>query len=166
LYIRRNVLLVGTIGYLLCIIIHKFCEIITGISLPPQCEIGEGLHISHFGGIIVNSRSKIGDYCNLHQGVTIGSSGRGDNENSPILGDRVYIGANAVLIGDITIGDDVVIGAGAIVVNSIPARAVVVGNPAKIVSYIGSFQYVRYRGMDTDANRLKSLAANSSQEQV
>jgi putative colanic acid biosynthesis acetyltransferase WcaB len=59
----------------------------------------------------------------------------GKSGPSPILGDRVDVGSNAVILGDISIGSDVVIGAGSVVIRDVPDRAVVAGNPAKILYY-------------------------------
>jgi len=141
-----------------CQVARKCIEIITGISLPPECYFGKGLYIGHFGTIIIHSRVRIGNNCNLSPGVTLGWGGRGRNSGVPTLGDRVYIANNAIVIGNVTIGDDAVVGAGAVVTKSVSPRAVVVGNPARIASYRGSFDFVRYDGMESDPERLASLA--------
>ena len=142
----------------LCQVARKIMEIITGIDLPYGCCIGEGLYVGHFGNIIVIDGIQIGSNCNLSQGVTIGYGGRGETFGTPTIGNRVYIAANAIVIGKITIGDDVVIGAGAVVTKSIPPRAVVVGNPARISSYKGSFDFVIYDGMEEDPERVASIS--------
>jgi serine O-acetyltransferase len=139
------------------LIAQKIIEITTGILLPRQCEIGEGLFIGHFGGIIFPAEGRMGDNCNIGQNVTIGSAGKGDAKGAPVIGHRVFIGAHSVVVGKITIGDDAMICAGAVVTRSVPARAVVMGNPAKVVSYDGSFDYVVYDGMHDDADRSASL---------
>ncbi|MDR3574303.1 MAG: hypothetical protein P4L50_10595 [Anaerolineaceae bacterium] len=125
---------------------EKWIEILTGICLPSTCEIGKGLFIGHFGHIILSTEARLGCNCNISPGVTIGLKQRGDRKGVPQIGDRVYIGTNAVLIGNITIGDDVAVGAGAIVTRSAPAGAVVAGNPARIISYQGSYEMVTYDG--------------------
>ena len=139
------------------LVAQKGVEILTNISLPPACEIGEGLMIGHFGPTVLNMGVKIGRHCNLSQGVTLGIAGRGDKMGCPELGDRVYVGPNAVLIGKIHIGNDAAIGAGAVVTKSVPPRAVVVGNPARVISYDGSFDFVLYDGMESDLDRLAAL---------
>jgi serine O-acetyltransferase len=141
---------------------RKLIEITTNIYLPWNAEIGPGLHIAHFGFLIVHPQTKIGEYCNLSQGVTIGVKHGGSYQGVPNIGNRVYIAPNAVIIGGIDVGDDVVIGAGAIVTKSVPSRAVVVGNPAKVISYNGSFDYVLYEGMHNDPKRLASLSLAGS----
>jgi len=146
------------IARFLAAVAMKGMEILTGISIAYDSEIGEGLHIAHFGNIIVGSKVKIGNNCNLSQGVTIGAGGHGSGLGVPSIGDRVFIGPNAVIVGKITVGCDVSIGAGAVVSRSIPDRAVVVGNPSKIVWYEGSFELVRYDGMENDILRSNSLS--------
>jgi serine acetyltransferase len=128
------------------VFIQKWIEIITSIELPADCEIGPGLYIGHFGPLIINGRTKLGRNCNLSQGVTIGTVQRGERQGVPVIGDGVYIGPNAILIGGIEIGHDVAIGAGSVVTNSIPPLAVVAGDlPGSY--HDGSFEMVCYSGM-------------------
>jgi len=147
-----------------CRTVQLFTEVFTGISLPAPAQIGPGLLIPHYGPLVINHAAVIGANCFVHHGVTIGASGIGERRGSPKLGDRVFIGANAVVVGPIAVGDDVMIGAGAVVTKSIPDRAIVVGNPAKIVSYRGSFDYVRYAGMEQDDARANSIALREPDE--
>ncbi len=142
--------------------LEKTIEITTGICLPAHCQVGSGLFISHFGGIMVNSGTKIGDNCNLSHGVTIGIKHGGNHAGVPRIGNRVYVGPNAVIIGGIEIGDDAAVGAGAIVTKSVPPRAVVAGNPARIISYNGSFDYIHYDGMENDPQRTLALALSEA----
>lgn len=101
-------------------VIMRRMEIKYGIRIPPRVPIGPGLAIWHSGLTVLHYDSVIGSNCNLRQGVTIGHAGRGENKGVPVLGNRVDVGVNAVLIGKITIGDDAVIGAGAIIRNDVP----------------------------------------------
>ncbi|WP_055435380.1 DapH/DapD/GlmU-related protein [Lacinutrix algicola] len=126
----------------LAIIYQKWIEIITGISIPYSVSIGKRFYIGHFGNIIINSNVKIGDDCNISQGVTIGVSGRGDKRGVPTIGNNVYIGVNAVIAGPIIIGDNCVIAANSLVTKSIARNAVVVGVPGKIVNYNSSKDYI------------------------
>lgn len=128
---------------------HKVVEITTGISIPHEARIGRGLYIGHFGGIFINDAAVIGENCNLSQGVTIGLGGRIGKRGCPIIGDRVFIGPGAKIFGAITIGNDVAIGANAVVTKDLPANAVAVGVPAKIISYEGSKDYIFYRNRST-----------------
>jgi len=146
-----------SIGRPLAAAAQKLIEIVTGISLPPACEIGDGLYIGHFGSIILAPQARLGHNCSLAQNVTIGVAPSSEGRGAPTIGNRVFIGAHSVIVGRITIGDDAVVCAGSVVNRSVPARAVVMGNPARVVSYDGSFDYVFYDGMDVDPARRASL---------
>jgi serine O-acetyltransferase len=123
---------------------HKLVEILTGIDLPSRAAIGKGLYIPHFGEIIIHCDTKIGDYCTLSHGVTIGLAGRGDQLGVPTIGDRVYIAPGAKVVGAISIGNDVAIGANAVVLKDLPPKAVAVGVPAKVISHEGSAEFIAY----------------------
>ncbi|MBQ4145326.1 MAG: serine acetyltransferase [Clostridia bacterium] len=84
----------------------------------------------HLNGIIISHYAKIGKNCTIHQQVTIAG---GDGPVSATIGDNVYIGAGAKIIGDVHIGDNVKIGANAVVVKDIPANATAVGVPARVI---------------------------------
>lgn len=113
-----------------------------GIMIPYQTKIGKGLYIGHFSCIVVNVEAVIGNNVNLSQGVTIGQKNGGSKAGAAVIGNAVYIAAGAKIVGKCFIGDRVVIGANAVVTNDIPENAVCVGIPAKIISYKGSFDYV------------------------
>ena len=113
-----------------------------GISIPFNTQIGKGFYIGHFGCIVVNEAAVIGKNVNISQGVTIGAVNRGKNAGVPIIGDGVYIGPGAKIIGAIRIGNNVAIGANAVVTHDVPDNAVVVGIPAKIISMNGAEGYV------------------------
>jgi serine O-acetyltransferase len=95
--------------------------------------IGKGFYIGHFGTIIVNENVKIGEYCNISSGVVIGASRRGEQAGTPILGNRVWIGVNSVIVGKIVIGSDVLIAPGAYVNFDVPDHSIVIGNPGRII---------------------------------
>ena len=112
----------------------------TGIDLQPGCA-GPGLHIAH-GKIVVQSNVKIGRNCKILPDVTIGIHGRKDVQGVPVIGDRVFIGSGARIIGPVRIANDVVIGANAVVIDDVLEEGVTVaGNPAKIISHNGSQNY-------------------------
>ncbi|WP_051119635.1 serine O-acetyltransferase [Gillisia sp. CAL575] len=115
----------------------------SAIEIPHACKLGRGLYMGHFKAIIINQNAKIGVNCNISQGVTIGRESRGKREGSPKIGDRVLIGANSVVVGNISIGDDVLIAPLTFVNFDVPANSVVLGNPAKIVSNKGSHGYIK-----------------------
>lgn len=126
----------------LAVVWQKGIEILTGISLPYSATLGPGLYIGHFGPVIVNGTAVLGEHCNLSQGVTIGVSGRGERRGVPVIGSRVYIGANATVAGRIRVGDDAMIGANSLVTADVPPHTTVVGVPAQVVSEAGSADYL------------------------
>ncbi|MCJ2076355.1 serine acetyltransferase [Methylobacterium sp. E-016] len=123
-------------------IAQKLIEMTTGISLPYRARIGPGLYIGHFGNIIVHEDAVIGDTCNISQGVTVGTSGRGSRRGAPVIGNRVYVATNAVVAGRIEVGDDSVVGANSLVTRDVPAGSTVLGVPALIVGHRGSAAYL------------------------
>jgi len=113
-----------------------------GISIPYNTNIGPGLYIGHFSGIVVNSDTVIGKNCNINQGVTVGTTYGGKQPGTPKIGDNVYIGPGSFIIGGISIGENVAIGANSVVTRDFPDNAVVAGSPAKHLSQNGSGEYV------------------------
>ena len=113
------------------------------VEIPFTTYIGEGIYFGHFKNITINANAKIGDNCNIMQGVTIGNESRGKRKGTPKIGDRVVIGPNSVISGKISIGNDVLIGPLTFVNFDIPDKSVVIGNPAKIISDKGSMGYVK-----------------------
>ena len=114
---------------------HIMVEWILGIELPRKTRVGGGLIIYHGQSLVINQGVIIGENCVLRNSTTIGHKVLKDGTLSkcPVIGDRVNIGANVCIIGDISIGNDVTIGAGTVVVKSIPSNCVIVGNPARII---------------------------------
>jgi serine O-acetyltransferase len=121
---------------------RKLIEILTGISLPDRASIGPGIYLGHFGPIVVHLDARIGHTCNISQGVTIGVTGKGAGRGVPTLGNRVYIGVSAVVVGKITIDDDAVIGANSLVDRHVQPHTTVVRVPARPISREGSDEYI------------------------
>ncbi|WP_432537698.1 serine O-acetyltransferase [Kineococcus arenarius] len=106
---------------------YLFVRNIYSIDLPTTVKIGRRFRIAHAGGVIIHPDAVFGDDCVLRQNVTIGAAGNGDfHSNHPTLGDRVDIGAGAVVMGRITVGDDVTIGPNAVVMNDVAAGTMVI----------------------------------------
>lgn len=114
-------------------LLKKRYEFKYGFQIPSDTEIGEGLYIGHFGTIGINSKSKIGKNCNIAHGVTIGQVSTGRLKGYPTIGDKVWIGTGAVIVGNITIGSNVFICPNAFVTLDVPDHSLVIGNPCKIV---------------------------------
>jgi serine O-acetyltransferase len=107
-------------------------QILTGIDLPCEVEIGKRFRIEHFGDIIISGDTRFGDDVVIRNGVTVGLRHTGVR-GAPRIGNRVDIGAGAKILGTISVGDDVAIGANAVVLTDIPANSIAVGVPARIL---------------------------------
>lgn len=98
-------------------------------------SIDKGLYLGHAYMITINPNVKIGKNCNIHKGVTIGQTNRGGGatkKGTPTIGNEVWIGINATIVGNITIGDDVLIAPNSYVNQDIPSHSIVFGNPCII----------------------------------
>ncbi|MCF0201570.1 MAG: serine acetyltransferase [Bacteroidales bacterium] len=104
----------------------------TGIQVGWHTQIGKGFLIVHFGDIAINNACVIGENVTVSHGVTIGLASRGARMGCPTIGNHVWIGSNAVVVGNVTIGDDVLVAPLAYVNTDVPSHSVVVGNPAVI----------------------------------
>jgi serine O-acetyltransferase len=113
-----------------------------GTNIPYRADISSGFYIGHFGGIVVNEDVMIGKNCNLMHGVTLAQANRGERKGCPIIGNNVFVGPGAVVVGQVKIGDNAVIGANSVVTTDVPDNAVVGGIPAKIISFAGSVGYI------------------------
>lgn len=113
-----------------------------GFEVSPETIIGSGFYMGHLGGITISRFATIGRNCNISQGVTIGATQRGEKAGAPVIGDNVYIGPGARLIGAIHIGNNVAIGANAVVSKDLPDNAVAVGLPARSIGTEGSLGYI------------------------
>ena len=111
--------------------LYKLARIFSSIQIKRGTIIGEGLFLPHYGTIVINRRSKIGKNVVVMHNVTLGAKGRSKDMNVPQVGDNVYIGAGATLLGGISIGDNCTIGAGSVVTKNVKEGTIVVGNPAK-----------------------------------
>ncbi|MGM5630197.1 serine acetyltransferase [Apibacter raozihei] len=113
-------------------VLHQL-QVRFGYQIYPGTDIGEGFYLGHWGTVIINPKVKIGKNCNVAPGVTIGQTNRGDKEGVPVLGNEVWIGTNAVIVGNINIGNNVLIAPNAYVTRDVPDNSVVVGNLARII---------------------------------
>lgn len=105
-----------------------------GFQIPIRTQIGEGFYIGHFGTVVINGNAKIGKNCNIAHSTTIGQANRGKRKGYPTIGDYVWIGTGAVIVGKINIGDNVLIAPNSFVNIDVPENSLVVGNPAKIIA--------------------------------
>jgi serine O-acetyltransferase len=112
-------------------ILYKLIQILTGIELPCEVEVGRNFVIDHFGGIIISGFAKFGDDCRIRNGVVVGLR-RIDEPSAPVIGNNVDIGAGAKVLGPISIGNNVAIGANAVVLADVPDDCVATGIPAVV----------------------------------
>lgn len=112
--------------------VSKVVEIVTDVHIYPGNDIGPGLYIGHTGSIHLNPDAKLGKECTISHEVTLGSSA-GGREGAPVIGDRVYLGAGAKVIGAVTVGEGANVAANSLVVADVPAGATVMGVPARVM---------------------------------
>lgn len=119
--------------YVIFWLIYRHYKIKYCTDIPASLEIGEGFKIRHLGNIVINPYVKIGTNVDILNGVLLGQEDRGDNKGNPVIGNDVFIGTNAVVVGKVKIGNDVMIAPGAFVNFDVPDHTVVIGNPGKMI---------------------------------
>jgi len=127
------------------LLVKRRCSYKFGFQIPHETKIGKGFFIGHYGTVIISPDAILGENCNISPGVTIGQSNRGYLKGSPKLGDRVWIGTNSVIVGQITIGSNVLIAPNSTVTINVPDNSMVRGNPPKIVPWENATDgYIEY----------------------
>ncbi|HVJ47559.1 serine O-acetyltransferase [Desulfitobacterium sp.] len=129
LYTKKRVLLARMIS--------QISRFFTGIEIHPGAKIGQGFFIDHGMGVVIGETAEVGDNVTLYQGVTLGGTGKEKGKRHPTIGNDVFIGSGAKILGSIKIGDHVKIGAGSVVTKPVPADSTVVGVPGTIVRHMG-----------------------------
>jgi serine O-acetyltransferase len=115
-----------------CFVPNWFCEAFFSMAISPRASIGEGLYIGHIGGVIISPKAVIGRNCDISHRVTIGASAMG-RDGAPVLGDNIYIGTGATLVGKIRIGSGAKIAANTLVIDDVPEGATMMGVPGRIL---------------------------------
>ncbi|MFT8360856.1 serine O-acetyltransferase [Liquorilactobacillus satsumensis] len=113
-------------------LVTQISRLFTGVEIHPGAKIGKRLLIDHGTGIVIGETAKIGNDVVLYHGVTLGSIANHGSSRHPKIGNRVFIGAGATILGAVTINDDVKVGAAAVVLHDVPAGKTIVGNPGHI----------------------------------
>ena len=106
---------------------------ITGVEIHPAAQIGRRLVIDHGMGVVIGETSIIGDDVLIYHSVTLGSKTGARGKRHPTIGNNVVLGAQAIVLGNITVGDGASIGAATLVVRDVAPSTTVVGNPAKVL---------------------------------
>lgn len=112
-------------------VLFKLVQILTGIELPCEVELGRNFVIDHFGGIVVSGYARFGDDCRIRNGVVVGLKNV-QAPIAPVFGNNVDIGTGAKVLGNVRIGNNVIIGANAVVLTDVPDDSLAVGVPAII----------------------------------
>jgi serine O-acetyltransferase len=110
-------------------------EFVLGSTLHRETEIGADLHVMHADGVRIDPAAVLGDRVGIMQSVTIGTNP--DRPGAPVIGNDVFIGAGAKILGPVTIGDRARIAANSLVVSDVPPDSTAIGVPAKVMRYTG-----------------------------
>jgi serine O-acetyltransferase len=123
---RRGLKLAGRL-------VSTVSRLITGVEIHPGATIGRRFVIDHGMGVVIGETAEIGDDVMLYQGVTLGGVSMERTKRHPTVGDRVIVGANAIVLGAVDIGAGARVGAGAVVVRDVPAGSTVVGLTGRVI---------------------------------
>lgn len=109
--------------------VHHYYGLLLGFDIP-ICVFGAGLKINHYGNIVVNGNTRVGEFCDIHQGVNIGQNGLLQTD-CPTIGNNVWIGPGAKIFGNIEIANNIMIGANSVVTKSFKQNSITIaGVPA------------------------------------
>ena len=110
------------------------------VDINPAVVMGKGIMLDHGTGLVIGETAVVGDNVSMLQNVTLGGTGKADQDRHPKIGNGVLIGAGAKVLGNIKIGDCSRIGAGSVVLKEVPPRVTVAGVPAKVIGEAGCAQ--------------------------
>jgi serine O-acetyltransferase len=114
-------------------VLSQIARFYTGVDIHPGALLGRRLFIDHATGVVIGETAIVGSDVTIYQGVTLGGTGKGQGKRHPTICDRVFIGNNANVLGNITVGQNSRVGAGSVVLDDVPPNSTVVGVPAHIV---------------------------------
>jgi len=120
--------------------VSQHSRFLTGIEIHPGATIGDGVFIDHGAGVVIGETCEIGDNVTIYQGVTLGGTGKDVGKRHPTIENNVYIGANSIILGPITIGEGSKIGAGTIVIKDVLPGHTMVGEPGRDTREDSSFR--------------------------
>ena len=123
----------------------------TGVEIHPGAKIGRRFFIDHGAGVVIGETAEIGEDVLIYQGVVLGGTSQEKSKRHPTIGDKVVIGAGAVLLGPIKVGNRARVGAGSVVIGDVPENSTVVGVPGRIVV---SKAAKKVSGVDLDHDKL------------
>ena len=111
-----------------------------GVDIHPAARIGKGIMIDHAHSIVIGETAVVGDNVSMLHSVTLGGTGKEEEDRHPKIGDGVLIGAGAKVLGNIKVGNCSRIAAGSVVLQEVPPKSTVAGVPAKLVGEAGCSQ--------------------------
>ena len=111
-----------------------------GVDIHPAATIGKGIMIDHAHSIVIGETARVGDNVSMLHSVTLGGTGKEEQQRHPTIGDGVLIGAGAKVLGNITVGHCSRVAAGSVVLQDVPPMKTVAGVPARIVGEAGCSQ--------------------------
>lgn len=117
--------------------LSQVVRFLTGVEIHPGATIGRRVFIDHGAGVVIGETAEIGDDVVMYHGVTLGGADSKPVKRHPTVESGATLGANATLIGAITVGENAKVGAGAVVVEDVAPGRTVVGNPAQPVDADG-----------------------------
>jgi serine O-acetyltransferase len=115
-------------------------SIVFQVDINPAVRMGQGIMLDHGTGLVIGETAVVGDNVSMLQGITLGGTGKSDQDRHPKIGNGVLIGAGAKVLGNIKVGDCSRIGAGSVVLKEVPPRTTVAGVPAKVIGEAGCAQ--------------------------
>ena len=118
----------------LALFVHSRANTVFSIDIHPGAKLGNGVFIDHGTGVVIGETAIVGDNVSMLHKVTLGGTGTLNIQRHPTIGNCVLLGAGATLLGNIKVGDNAQIGACSMVLEDVPAHAVAVGVPAKVIS--------------------------------
>jgi len=110
------------------------------VDINPAVPMGKGIMLDHGTGLVIGETAVVGDNVSMLQNVTLGGTGKSDQDRHPKIGNGVLIGAGAKVLGNIKVGDCSRVGAGSVVLKEVPPRVTVAGVPAKVIGEAGCAQ--------------------------
>ena len=132
-------------------LISQVVRFLTGVEIHPGAKIGRRFFIDHGMGVVIGETTEIGDDVLIYQGVVLGGVSRDKVKRHPTIGNKVVIGAGAILLGPINVENGARIGAGSVVIKDVPANATVVGVPGQAIVQRTP---KKVSGVDLDHNKL------------
>jgi serine O-acetyltransferase len=112
--------------------LSNWLRFLTGIEIHPGAKIGRRFFIDHGMGVVIGETAVIGDDVLIYHGVTLGGKEFTRAKRHPTIGNNVMIGAESIVLGNITVGDNVQIGAGSVVTKDVAPNSIVIGGRTQI----------------------------------